>query len=860
MNRASYIAILIFAVSFALKLPYLASYYDVANLDEANIGVMAMDILRGHIPIFMYGHNYFGPLEALFIAGGLLVFPNDPLTLRMAIVVMSILSTFFVWRAARLLLDENGALMALAWFAIPPVILVIWSILPSGGHIAGLLTSSVIIYLTARIIRYQTTSNIFYFFFGIIIGFSLWNHPGNLICVIAAAIIIILANWRILRSWAIPVSLAGCVIGGAPFWLSILRNIKVIDFGQSASSGPGWNWDALANGFSESIRHMPLFLGYQLLPPFLEQAALGLLEISLLASLVFMVKGAMERSRAALLPLFGWLLIAGALSAYVLINADKYQWIQYRYYLPIIIALAFVLGYTFQKAYSKTKTGAIAIAFCLILLNAGISVYAYASGSYHAYRMDTRLDDRFFTYKNLIPALEELNINTAYVRFLDDTSIVYETNGKITASAYSGSRLKEYSRMVDASYNPAFVLEDHNLDAFEAALTATLAGYKKKRVNPYTIFYDIKPPSAQFVPIPRESIKISGKPHGQDAWKALDGDFDTLWNSQKMQSGDEFLTLDFGEPVDISRIDLISSWESDMPSYVVVELSMDKQKWTKVAQVPNIGALYWAGPHLLFKAPDGFNQYIFKTEKARYARIRQIGAAGRHWHVREIYLYKSVPVPKETTQDIDWNKTIAFLENEKIKRVIGDVYFSANVFLKSDGDIWANLRENNLNKDPLMTIRDFAIGDFDAIATHERELPQIKRYMDRQGFGYKTKIFGKYHILYRIITPAVLAQELGPDRCKATEHESLLCDFGKSVPLAGFKLAGVLAKLKNRISGPVKYSDDGLEWTQGPTPQIFYPKIRWTGSHIIGENESDTYTFPRLTTRYLTIPLTNQSM
>ena len=132
---------------------FLNRYNAVANLDEANIGVMAIDILRGKIPIFMYGHNYFGPLEAFFEAAGLLFLDPSPALLRLIIIVISLLTIVALWLGSRLLLNNVGVLTAITWYSLPPVILTIWTILPNGAHISGMLTGAVLFYLLARLLH-----------------------------------------------------------------------------------------------------------------------------------------------------------------------------------------------------------------------------------------------------------------------------------------------------------------------------------------------------------------------------------------------------------------------------------------------------------------------------------------------------------------------------------------------------------------------------------------------------------------------------------------------------------------------------------------------------------------------------------
>jgi len=172
------------------------------------------------------------------VRSAFLVFPITPLTLRITIALISLLAIFVFWRGGRKLMDDRGALFTLSFFAIPPVILSIWSSLASGGHIGGLLLGAMIFYATATILKSDSPKSTTFFGYGILIGFSMWMHPGLLLYVAAAFAMVLAADWRLLISRAIPASLIGAFIGGSPFWIAtLMEKLETFEFGQERTAG-----------------------------------------------------------------------------------------------------------------------------------------------------------------------------------------------------------------------------------------------------------------------------------------------------------------------------------------------------------------------------------------------------------------------------------------------------------------------------------------------------------------------------------------------------------------------------------------------------------------------------------------------
>ena len=147
MNRKkkTIFILLILFLGLILRLPYLIKYHEAINMDEVVIGIMAQDILHGKFPLFYYGQSYMGPIEPLFAALFFLIFPQNTLTLRISILVLTFFSLTIFWRGFCLIAKNRSGLMAFAWLILSPPVLTVFSIHP-WGYMGGLFSGSLIFF------------------------------------------------------------------------------------------------------------------------------------------------------------------------------------------------------------------------------------------------------------------------------------------------------------------------------------------------------------------------------------------------------------------------------------------------------------------------------------------------------------------------------------------------------------------------------------------------------------------------------------------------------------------------------------------------------------------------------------------
>jgi hypothetical protein len=125
---------------------YLDSSKSQFNADEAATGVMVRHILHGHNYVFFAGQNYGGTLEAYLQAAMYLVLrlPQNPLTLRLVLVGLSMATCALVYLVARRVIPASSpvpAVVAALLYAVSPWFNVIGSVTSLGFYAAGQLTA-----------------------------------------------------------------------------------------------------------------------------------------------------------------------------------------------------------------------------------------------------------------------------------------------------------------------------------------------------------------------------------------------------------------------------------------------------------------------------------------------------------------------------------------------------------------------------------------------------------------------------------------------------------------------------------------------------------------------------------------------
>jgi hypothetical protein len=875
-QRLSLYVALILMGAVLFRLPYLIKFHYTLNFDEAVYGLMAQDILAGKgIPLFFYGQNYFGPLEALFTLPFFLLFSPTTLVLRISILTLTLLALFFFWQGYRLLVRESDGLVFLCWVALSPLVLTVRSIHPS-GHMGGLFCGGLVFFLTAKAITSPWKPVLSFFLLGSASGLGLWMHPGTLIYILPAAVIILWNDFRSLRF--LPFALLGGLIGGFPFWEKTLSlRFNTFNFGQS---GPDRFaiWPFIKD-LGQSLWNMHSFLANDLLPTSLALGVWAFFLVLLLAGFFLFFKKKKEGSSPEKkILLFSWLLILLTFFAYTFVQASRFQYISYRYYLPLLIGLGFIFDLVLNRFGQHNLVGRGLPLVILIVINLTTNVLGFRSETFYRYQF--HLNGPYVRWVSLPPSIEEKGIERAYVDFLDEGPLNFVYNGRKIFSGFFDSRYRDRPWEVDASSDPAFIFPNPGeAGLFQQGLAAMGdPKYSILQTSDHTLFYKIRPPEEIFRPIDRKEITVSAFPNSKWSHQLVDGNANTIWSTAGPQKGEEVVLLDLNKPIPLTRMDLVPQWLESFPVHLVIETSEDGRVWSKAVDTETSNTLFWAGPHPVYKVWEGFFQYIFSERMARYVRLKQTGSSPLSWDLAEIFLYVKEP-GKQSPPETDWEKVALFLKKEGISFIVSDPHGSSNVQKQSRGAISATVRFNNAYPDP--KIREgIPAEEVQALAIHRRDQEQVNAFLKQQGWDFLKRDFGEYTLFYRLknpltfmkpipipaltVTPSHNPQEAPflNDGAMATRWSSqaprktgmnLITDFGKTTRVSGLILDPGTHHQDAAEKIHLFYSSDGLSYQRINASFRFHKSLRWTGGHLIGNSIPTIYLFPALETRFLKI-------
>lgn len=227
------VAIIIIVLAVALRVILTALVVPEVNSDEGTMGLEAMHIaFQGQHPVFLYGQDYMGVLEAYLAAFFFRLFGVSVFTLRIGMMLMFALFLVSMYLLTSLLYTRRLALVTIGLLGLGAASdVLVQQLRAVGGAIETLLFGSIVLLLACWLaLTFSQTSSkhqkrwrlVAYGGWGLAAGLGLWTHVLVVPFILAAGLILALFCYRELRSAAPIVLLLCLVIGLLPF---ILYNI-----------------------------------------------------------------------------------------------------------------------------------------------------------------------------------------------------------------------------------------------------------------------------------------------------------------------------------------------------------------------------------------------------------------------------------------------------------------------------------------------------------------------------------------------------------------------------------------------------------------------------------------------------------
>ena len=220
------LAFLIIALAALLRIFLIAWGWPHSNADVDTMGIMAMHIAyKGEHPIFFYGQNYMGTLQAYLGVAFFRLFGISVFSFRLGGVLFFMLFLVIMYCLTSLLYTKKLALITLALLSLGSSIMLDAEIVGLAGYPELLFFGSLSMLLASWLaLSYdQYTSpkrrlwrSIAYGCWGLAAGLGFWSDFLMLVFMLLSCLLLVLFCWRELLQFAVLPLVSGLIIGSFP--------------------------------------------------------------------------------------------------------------------------------------------------------------------------------------------------------------------------------------------------------------------------------------------------------------------------------------------------------------------------------------------------------------------------------------------------------------------------------------------------------------------------------------------------------------------------------------------------------------------------------------------------------------------
>lgn len=222
-NRNTYhlYAFLIIAAATIFRIVLSCLGWPPTDSDEATYHLMAFHIWKsGEHPIFMYGGNYLGPIEAYIGAVLFRIFGPSVLAMRIEMSGLFALFLLGLYLLTYRLYTPRFALCAIAFLALGTEFMLNRQLEATGGNaeinVLGVFVLLISFILASGRVEKGWKRAILYSLWGILSGLALWSHLLIAPYLLVAGILLVVFCWREMLKWGLWLLLIGFVVGGYP--------------------------------------------------------------------------------------------------------------------------------------------------------------------------------------------------------------------------------------------------------------------------------------------------------------------------------------------------------------------------------------------------------------------------------------------------------------------------------------------------------------------------------------------------------------------------------------------------------------------------------------------------------------------
>jgi len=509
------VILFLFILIFAAAIRIYALFYNEAILegDEAIVGLMAKHICANIArPVFVYGQDYMGSLEAYTAAALFILFGENVYSLKSASAIYSLLICVAVYILIKNIYGLRWALLMTLFAAAPPYLFLLWGLSPTGGHIENAAFAVVLLIIIEKFFNDFSRKNIF--ILSVIAGVAFWVNPFS-IFILIAFIITVLSSARNRSNFKLTIAVTiGIFI---LFWLGclplVIYNFKhhFITFKKLAGFFLGISQITYSNNtglFSLLISKFLIMLAA------IPRGFVGLINNFTKELGNFYIDGLFFLICAGYLTikeLFGRNLIFKTTAIYIVIitlimsvssRASRPRYLLI-YYPALMIAIPYFINELTKKINCVSSRKLIFVRY-LATLVIGCLIIVNTNKILSAARRET-IDAFYLKYENTINFLKSRNIKYVYADMYIAYPLTFLSNERIIVSPaagfYNEDRIKEYTIAAAANKTNTFIFykDSYSARTLNSKLKEFNVNFQKIVISDLEIFYDFD----KYIPVNR---------------------------------------------------------------------------------------------------------------------------------------------------------------------------------------------------------------------------------------------------------------------------------------------------------------------------------------------------------------------
>ena len=650
------------------------------TVDTATPGLMAVNILKGEFPLFFYGQQYMGALEAYLAAVMFKLFGVSEITLSLSPILFSIGWIAGMYMLFKELFGHKAGIACVLVMTVPGWYVIWYSIASYGGYPGAFCFGTWAAWLCFRIAWHDhspASEWAHILVLGFICGLALWTNylAAPYIIMGAAPLAAFLIRKKFKRELIIKFLVGGC--------LFLIAFLPVILSYIETGSGDVANWEfsskKLSRSFQNTIHNsLPALVFFELGPSSgLAAAVTASIYLGLGLFVLKIVTTPEKKNRLRLLlPVFFLVIFL------ILYLPHKMSRITApRYMIPfwtMLISMAFGATVSLKNRWLR------GIAGCVLAFWLAFNTYAIVVETKKFIpKRKIKVARRKITVENARKTSAEMVIMIGAPIFGYRGQILgFYSEGEIPFVSVFKERHQPSAQLAESHPNPALAFRSKILEKVKTTLDQIQVEYKVMEGEWVSLVYDMKvrPTRTSSVPLQPESIALDGNVSG-DGGLLTDRIRET---SVEGDYGDDVgFTIDLGRvrKLDGLRLMTIGVFKLTLPKGYTVSVSTDGAEYRTISDVKDsLPVSYISGNGVYLKGYFGFFECRFSSVEARYLRMRMKAGQGRYnrWKISELFVLEhagSEPADLES----ETVKIASFLKKQNIDFSVCDRWFSAKL-------------------------------------------------------------------------------------------------------------------------------------------------------------------------------------